>query len=185
MVTVLLTFLLGVLLWCRPAVQAVSGLLSSQNLVVSGHGVSVVNFFIIIILQGAHPERLQVKGHQRQQQLQHPKKFFKDLFRDDRAFRGLTCPATPPLRAPPRVSPNSRLLVSDCGLNRSMCSAAPPPSSARPGSRPRYPSPLTPTFGVKSTGVTSFGAKVTFSGANSSSSSSSCRTEREREEYEY
>lgn len=55
--------------------------------------------------------------------------------------RSPTCPATP-LRLDPRLdSPNSRLLASDSGLNRSTCSAAPRPCSARPGSRPRYPRP--------------------------------------------
>lgn len=44
-----ITFLLSVLLRGRPAVQAVARLLFSQDCVVSGHGVSVVHVFIVIL----------------------------------------------------------------------------------------------------------------------------------------
>lgn len=56
-----LTSALGVLLWSRPAVQSISGLLPSDDGVVSGHGVSVVNFFIVVIFQSAQSKRLQVR----------------------------------------------------------------------------------------------------------------------------
>lgn len=54
------TSCLRVLLRSRPAIQSVSRLLPSQHAVVSGHGVSVVNVFIVVILQRPQPERLQV-----------------------------------------------------------------------------------------------------------------------------
>ncbi|PWA22161.1 hypothetical protein CCH79_00020383 [Gambusia affinis] len=130
---VLLTCPLGVLLRSRPAVQAVSRLLVSQHRVVSGHGVSVIDVFVLI-LQCSHTERLRVKGQP-------------------------TCPATPALLDPPGRSPNSRLRDSDWGRNRWTCESASRPGSAKTGSRPRYPRPCTPSRGLKSTGVTSLGAK--------------------------
>lgn len=54
-----MTFALGVLLGGGPAVQAVSRLLPSQLGVVSGHGVSVVDVFVVVVFQSAQPKRLQ------------------------------------------------------------------------------------------------------------------------------
>lgn len=55
------TLLPGVHLWSRPAEQAVSWLLPSEHHVVLGHGLSVVDVFILI-LQSSNAKRLQLRG---------------------------------------------------------------------------------------------------------------------------
>lgn len=55
------TFLPGVHLRSRPAEQAVSWLFPSKHRVVLGHGLSVVDIFILV-LQSSNAKRLQAKG---------------------------------------------------------------------------------------------------------------------------